>query len=119
MSGLVETYIDARVAFDEREQKLRAIINRAAEIARQCQEKTERMLFLGTGIGLPWPPGAAAHALVVNDGDWPDARTIQQALAEWHQARFAALEAWEQLPKSYRMAGLPAPPAGLRTDVLP
>ena len=119
MSGLVDTYIAARLLFSERETALRALINRAAAIALQCQEHPERMMFLGTGIGLPWPPGAAAHAVTVGDGDWPEARRLQQALADWHAARFAAREAWEALPHAFKTAGLPPPPPGLRTEVLP
>ncbi len=119
MSGSADAYLEARDIFAEAERRLRAMINRTAAIVRDCQQTTERVMFLGTGIGLPWPPGAAAHAIVVPDGDWPDARRLQQALAEWHEARAATLSAWEALPPRLKAAGLPQPPRPLRTDVLP
>lgn len=119
MSGSADAYLEARDTFAGAERRLRAMIDRAAAIVHDCQQTTERVMFQGTGIGLPWPPGAASHAIVVPDGDWPDARRLQQALAEWHEARAATLGAWEALSPRLKAAGLPPPPRPLRTDVLP
>lgn len=116
MSGNADTYLDALDVFDAAEKRLRSMIDRADAIVGKCRGATERVVFLGTGIGLPWPEGAAAHAIPVPEGDWPDAGHLQQALADWHAAREAARGAWEVLSPRLKTAGLRQPPPPLKTD---
>jgi len=119
MTGSVDAYIEALLEFERTGRCFTELVNRAARVVEQCRERPERLMFQGTGIGFAWPQGAAAHAVIVQDGEWPEAVKLQQALADWHGARAAAQAAWEALPDRLQRAGLPPPPAPLRSDVLP
>jgi hypothetical protein len=117
MTGPVETYLAAHAAFRAADRAVDELMRVVQRIGDALRGQRGRLVFYGTAIGLPWPPGAANHALPVLDGEWPDAARLQQALADWHTAHAAARDAWAALPTQFQPA-LPHPPAALRTAAL-
>lgn len=116
----IGAYLEARETFLAADRALSTLLRIIQRVAGHLADKTERgrLIFHGTGIGLPWPQGAALYAIPIMPGDWPDAARLQQALADWHAAHAGTRSAWRALPPPFA-AALPAPPAPLRTDVLP
>jgi hypothetical protein len=116
----VEVYLAAHAAHQAADRAVTDLLQTIQRIAAALADKTKRgqLVFHGTGIGLPWPVGAANHAIPVVDGEWPEASRLQTALAQWHATHAAARAAWDVLPPQFQPS-LPHPPAALRTDKLP
>jgi hypothetical protein len=106
-----DAYLDAKAAFDRANTKINELSHKVGRVAAALLHQRDTFTFSNVeGPGFP-PEAIMSRSSVSEDGNtWPSAKTINQALAEWHQARQAMNSAWSAVPAD-RRAGL-VPPAG-------
>jgi hypothetical protein len=108
-----DAYLDAKTAFELADRSITTLSARLAKISAALEHTRGFFAFSNVeGSGFP-PEALMGRQSVSDDGNtWPTAKTINQALMDWHKAKQSMDAAWASIPQE-RRAGL-VPPQAVR-----
>ena len=109
-----DAYLDAKTVFERADRAITALSARLAKVSAALEHTRGFFAFSNVeGSGFP-PETVMGRQSVSDDGNtWPSAKTINQALMDWHGAKQAMETAWAAIPQE-RKAGLVPPSSGRR-----
>lgn len=96
MSDPIRGYLDSVKNLERVEADARAVIDQVIAVAAALQDNPLGVMFSNTVTGMPMSVGT--ERAVADASKWPTAEQLQQVLAQWHNARLAASQAWNAVP---------------------
>lgn len=95
----VDGYMKLKGDLDKATAERAQVLARAHEIVKEILKNPERFYFSDCDAGIGFPPELIQDrgASSAKGSDWPDAKKIQHALANWHLCRRKAKEAYNRL----------------------
>lgn len=104
----VETYLNAKKAFEDVVAKIAEVANDLAATAQALRAQPGRMIFSNCSVGLPMEASMSRDSVSINADHWKTPTQIQELLGQWHETRSKMMSAWTGLPDHMR-ANLVAP----------
>lgn len=108
MASEVESYLEARAAFERVSSQTTAILQSVIAVAAALRANPARFMFSNCQPGMPMEAAMGRDAVSFDAGRWPTAQQIQASLADWHASKSRMESAWHAVPQGIR-GGLQPP----------
>ena len=112
--GQFEDYSDAFARFGAADEKLNKYASLLRTVSDALTQTRGRFSFSNTSVGFPMEVIMSQASRSADGNDFPTAQKINEALADWHDAKKNLSSIWHSLPQAQRDALKPPPAAALQ-----